>query len=86
MIQTKILPNGVRVVFEQVSNLQKVSFCCRMMAGSQNETREQNGIAHYLEHCLFLGTTSRTEEEIQLIERHAGTISMLKQDRNISNS
>lgn len=74
MIQTKILPNGVRIVFEQVSNLQKVSFCCRMMAGSQNETREQNGIAHYLEHCLFLGTTSRTEEEIQLIERHAGTI------------
>ena len=74
MIQTKILQNGVRVVFERVSNLQKVSFCCRVMAGSQNEIREQNGIAHYLEHCLFLGTSSRTEEEIQLIERHSGTI------------
>jgi len=32
--------------------------------GSRNETPQQNGISHFIEHMLFKGTTSRSAEEI----------------------
>ncbi len=33
-------------------------------AGSRNETVENNGIAHFLEHMMFKGTTNRTAEKL----------------------
>ena len=52
------LPNGLRLVY-----LQKPSpvghFGVTILAGSRYETSEEEGLAHFLEHCIFKGTKKR---------------------------
>ena len=58
------LPNGVRVITEVMSHVRSVSVGIWIGSGSRRETPEQNGIAHFIEHMLFKGTTSRSAEDI----------------------
>lgn len=52
------LPNGLRVIFKRTDR--PVSHCGVVInAGSRDETPGQEGLAHYLEHCIFKGTTKR---------------------------
>ncbi|MGH3745460.1 MAG: M16 family metallopeptidase [Mycobacteriales bacterium] len=53
------LPNGVRVVTEQVPGVRSVSYGLFVGVGSQHENRRQAGASHYLEHMLFKGTPRR---------------------------
>ncbi len=72
MIQTTTLPNGIRIITDTVDKVRKVSMACAMISGSQCEPRELNGLAHYVEHCLFLGTKSLSQEDIHATERQLG--------------
>ena len=54
------LPNGLRVVGERLGHLRSVSIGVWIAAGSQYETREENGLSHFLEHMLFKGTQKRS--------------------------
>jgi predicted Zn-dependent peptidase len=54
------LPNGLRVVTEHMPSLQSASVGIWVGAGGRHERPEQNGIAHFLEHMAFKGTTRRT--------------------------
>ncbi|MHA6793332.1 M16 family metallopeptidase [Pseudonocardia bannensis] len=54
------LPGGVRVVTETVPGVRSVSLGIWIAIGSRDETSEQAGAAHYLEHLLFKGTARRT--------------------------
>lgn len=54
------LPGGVRVVTEAVLGVRSVSVGIWIAIGSRDETAEQAGAAHYLEHLLFKGTGQRT--------------------------
>ena len=53
MIKTLELENGIRVVLEPMNHLRTVSFGVWVKVGSVNETKENNGISHVIEHCLF---------------------------------
>ncbi|MFO6464599.1 M16 family metallopeptidase [Jannaschia sp. KMU-145] len=58
------LPNGVRVVTEHMPGLQSASVGIWVGAGGRHETPEQNGIAHFLEHMAFKGTSRRSALQI----------------------
>jgi predicted Zn-dependent peptidase len=58
------LPGGLRVVTEAVAGVRSVSLGIWIGIGSRDETPEQAGAAHYLEHLLFKGTRRRTAREI----------------------
>lgn len=64
MIKTLELENGIRVILEPMPHLQTVSFGVWVKVGSVNETKENNGISHVIEHCLFKGTKTRTAKQL----------------------
>jgi predicted Zn-dependent peptidase len=52
------LNNGIRVIFMQVNST--VAHCGLFInAGSRDEFEHEQGIAHYIEHCVFKGTQHR---------------------------
>lgn len=52
------LPCGIRVVHRQVNR--PVAHCGLMIkAGSRDESKEEEGLAHFIEHILFKGTEKR---------------------------
>lgn len=59
-----ILSNGLRVVYEKIPTCRSVSFGIWVKTGSRNETEEQNGISHFIEHMLFKGTDRFTAKDI----------------------
>src|SRR5690242_8204921 len=63
-IEMTTLPNGVRVITEAMPHVRSVSVGIWIGSGSRRETPEQNGIAHFIEHMLFKGTTTRSAEDI----------------------
>jgi len=58
------LSNGLRVVVEYIPTCRSVSFGIWVKTGSRNETPENNGISHFIEHMLFKGTERRTAKDI----------------------
>ena len=69
------LPNGVRVATEPMPGLESAAVGVWIAAGGRNEAPEQNGIAHFLEHMAFKGTTRRNALQIaEAIEDVGGYI------------
>jgi len=58
------LSNGIRVISENIDSVYSVALGIWAIAGSQDETKETNGIAHLLEHMAFKGTTHRNAFQI----------------------
>ncbi|WP_299782411.1 pitrilysin family protein [uncultured Roseobacter sp.] len=58
------LPNGFRIVTEEMPGLASASIGVWVTAGARHETPAQNGIAHFLEHMAFKGTKRRTALQI----------------------
>lgn len=58
------LPNGFRIVTEDMPGLKSASVGIWVTAGGRHERIEQNGIAHFLEHMAFKGTAKRTSLQI----------------------
>ena len=58
------LSNGLRIVSECMPGLASASVGVWVMAGGRHETVEQNGIAHFLEHMAFKGTSRRSALQI----------------------
>ncbi len=56
--------NGLRVVIEKMEGLFSVSAGVLIKTGSINETEQNNGISHFIEHTVFKGTTNRSAFEI----------------------
>jgi predicted Zn-dependent peptidase len=54
------LPNGLRIVTENMPGLKSASVGIWVTAGGRHERAEQNGIAHFLEHMAFKGTATRS--------------------------
>ena len=52
----KILDNGVRIVFRESTS--EVAYVGVMVGvGTRDEDEKENGLAHYIEHCVFKGCT-----------------------------
>ena len=58
------LPSGLTVVTETMPHLESVALGVWIKSGSRNETTDEHGIAHLLEHMAFKGTARRTAREI----------------------
>lgn len=63
-IRRQVLPNGIRVVTERMPNVRSVSVGIWIGTGSREETPEETGISHFVEHMVFKGTERRSAEEI----------------------
>src|SRR5699024_8982148 len=56
--------NGVRTVFEHITYVRSVTIGIWILTGSRNETKQNNGISHYIEHLFFKGTRTRSAQDI----------------------
>lgn len=54
-----VLPNGVPVIIEEHRASDVVALQLWVQAGARDETANELGLAHYLEHMLFKGTPTR---------------------------
>merc|ERR1719174_104264 len=60
------LPNGIRVATEtSPSNDLSCTVGVYIDTGSRYETKENNGVAHFLEHLAFKGTNKRTQIQLE---------------------
>jgi predicted Zn-dependent peptidase len=64
------LGSGVRVVTEAVPSVRSVALGLWVRTGSRNETSNQAGVSHFLEHMLFKGT--KRYSAIEISERFDG--------------
>jgi len=63
-IEKTTLPNGIRVISEQMSHVRSVAVGVWIDAGSRAETDEESGISHFVEHMVFKGTSNRSADDI----------------------
>ena len=54
-----VLPNGLRIVLVPQASSLAADVLILVEAGSEYETKEVNGVSHFLEHMMFKGTTNR---------------------------
>lgn len=58
------LPNGLRLVIENITHVKSLTVGVYIGTGSCREIRANSGISHFIEHMLFKGTKKRTSKEI----------------------
>lgn len=59
-----VLKNGLRIVLVPMKGNKTVTAMILVEAGSNYETKEKNGLSHFLEHMCFKGTKKRTCADI----------------------
>lgn len=66
MSELKIItfPNGFRLAVDEMKEVETVSIGVFVNTGSRNETKQINGISHFLEHMAFKGTKTRSAKQI----------------------
>jgi predicted Zn-dependent peptidase len=68
-----VLTNGIPLLTDPIESVRSVSFGVWIKTGSAFELPEQAGIAHFLEHLFFKGTSTRTARQLmEEIEGHGG--------------
>jgi len=72
--KTKVLKNGMTLVFEK-RDVPVVSVAFAVRNGGINETLEEKGISHFIEHMLYKGTATRNSKKIaEEIEKNGGEL------------
>ncbi len=64
MITKHTCKNGLRIVIEKIPTVRSVATGIWIGTGSRNETKDNNGISHFLEHMFFKGTKERSARDI----------------------
>ncbi|WP_295155284.1 pitrilysin family protein [uncultured Brachyspira sp.] len=64
MVKRLVLKNGTKVILEKMSMLDTVSIGFLFLTGSANESKEENGYTHFIEHMLFKGTHNTNSKDI----------------------
>jgi predicted Zn-dependent peptidase len=70
--QKTILPNGIRIVTEEIPYVRSVSLGAWLDVGSRDENEQTNGISHFVEHMVFKGTDRFSAREIARSMEAAG--------------
>ncbi|MDX9759490.1 MAG: pitrilysin family protein [Bacteroidota bacterium] len=71
--RVSVLPSGLRLVTEHVPSAQSLALGVWIDTGSRDELPEENGISHFIEHCVFKGTARRRTHHIaQYLESVGG--------------
>jgi len=63
-IQKSTLPNGIRVLTMPMPHLYSVSMGIWVDAGARDETTDERGLSHFIEHMIFKGTRRRSAYQI----------------------
>jgi predicted Zn-dependent peptidase len=63
-IEKTTLPNGIRIVSEEIPGMASAAIGLWVESGSRYERPEQHGLSHFLEHLFFKGTERRTAAEL----------------------
>lgn len=68
------LDNGLRVLLVSDPDAEKAAVALNVEVGSYNDPKEREGLAHFLEHMLFLGTSKypNPNEYSKFISEHGG--------------
>lgn len=64
MHKKTVLDNGLRVITETMPYLKSATIGIWTDIGSRNESDENNGLSHFIEHMVFKGTKTRTALDI----------------------
>ena len=64
MIESSVLPCGIRLVTETMADVRSVAVAYWVGTGSRDEPGELAGASHFLEHLLFKGTEGRSAAAI----------------------
>ena len=64
MTYIKEFGNGLKLVVAKMTGAFSVSCGVLVKTGSINETKEENGISHFIEHTVFKGTKKRSAFDI----------------------
>ena len=68
-----VLPNGTRIITEEIPYVKSFSLGFWFNVGSRDENSSTNGITHVIEHMLFKGTKKRSAKKIaEVIEGYGG--------------
>jgi predicted Zn-dependent peptidase len=75
MVVSETLPSGLRLVTESMPHVRSVTVGVWLTRGSRHERESEGGVAHFIEHMLFKGTTSRSAQQIaQTIDSIGGQL------------
>ena len=77
-----VLPNGARLILALMPAAHSVGINVFVGTGSRNETAENNGLSHFLEHLAFKGTSEFTssKEVSESIEGLGGILNAYTSD------
>ncbi len=64
MTTIKRFSNGLKLVVRKIEGLLSVSCGVLVKTGSVNESEEENGLSHFIEHTVFKGTEKRSAFDI----------------------
>ncbi|WP_330207874.1 pyrroloquinoline quinone biosynthesis protein PqqF [Pseudomonas sp. AM14(2022)] len=80
---TETLPNGLRVTLRQVPGLKRSAVALRVAAGSHDVPLKWPGLAHFLEHLLFLGTERfpASQALMAYVQSHGGQVNASTRER-----
>ena len=75
MVIAETLPSGLRLVTEAMPHVRSVTVGVWLTRGSRHESDAESGVAHFVEHMLFKGTTTRSAQQIaQTIDSIGGQL------------
>ncbi|WP_456022942.1 pyrroloquinoline quinone biosynthesis protein PqqF [Pseudomonas protegens] len=80
---TETLANGLRVTLRHVPGLKRSAAALRVAAGSHDVPLAWPGLAHFLEHLLFLGTERFSADEglMAYVQGHGGQVNASTRER-----
>jgi predicted Zn-dependent peptidase len=58
------LPNGLRVISETMPSMRSVALGCWVDTGTRDETGNEAGVSHFLEHLLFKGSEKLSARDV----------------------
>ncbi len=64
MVNKTRLPNGVRIVSKQMPHVRSISMGVWVDVGARDESDEESGLSHFIEHMIFKGTARRSAYQI----------------------
>ncbi|MFQ5484306.1 MAG: M16 family metallopeptidase [Desulfobacterales bacterium] len=63
-INKTVLDNGIRVLTNRMPHVHSISMGVWVNVGARDETPDENGLSHFLEHMIFKGTKRRSSYQI----------------------
>ena len=75
MLKLTNTPKGIKIIYDYISNVSSASIGVFVKTGAKDETAEEHGLSHLIEHMMFKGTKNRNYQEIsQEVDYLGGSI------------